>query len=354
MKLVNQLIRVSVWQALMVVILAVMGIFFIVLLIGELGNIGTAHYGMGLALAHSFLLLPAQVYALLPMLGFLAALLGLGHLSAQNELVAVRAAGMSRWKITLAVMQAAIIVIVLVTVVGEGFAFKWVAMANRMKSTALMKQVKDSSPSNFWVRGHDAMIYVKKAPTTHTLADVTVFHFNHHGELTSMVTAPNATALLHGWALHHAQVTTIGTKSIRAKTVSTIALPIDFTPVDLKADTQDPSALSLSVLWHGMAYRWQHHLSPNQVSFAFWLRVFQPISALIMIWLGVPFMFGSLRDSTLGFRLIVGLLLGFGLYMFNQVIGPFCMLYEWPPIIAGIIPSGVLLLLGFILFQRTR
>ena len=38
--------------------------------IDSLSNIGTAHYSIGIALVHSFLLLPSQLYTLMPMLGF--------------------------------------------------------------------------------------------------------------------------------------------------------------------------------------------------------------------------------------------------------------------------------------------
>lgn len=352
--LIKRTIMVAVWQALSVVMLAVMGIFFIVLLISELGDIGTAHYSMTLALIHSFLLLPSQIYSLLPMLGFLAALLGLGRLSSQNELIAIRAAGVSRWQITWAVMQAAIVVIILVTWMGERYAFQWVTMANSLKTTALQKKLTASEPEHFWVRGNHAFIYVEKALNSTTLDNVTVFHFNDQDQLIGMMHAKVANARQNSWMLHHVDTTVLTAKKMSVHHDKTQILAMDFKPSYLEANDQDPSQLSLKHLWHAMLYRWDHHLSPNQLSFAFWLRVFQPVNTLIMIWLGIPFVFGSLRHATMGYRIIIGIMLGFALYMLNQVIGPLCMLYQWPPMVAAVLPSLLLLAFGIYLLRSAN
>jgi lipopolysaccharide export system permease protein len=354
MQLIKRTIMIAVWQALIVVMLVVMGIFFIVLLIGDLSNIGTAHYGIGIALIHSFLLLPSQLYALLPMLGFLAALLGLGRLSSQNELIAIRAAGYSRWQITWSVMQASILVIILITWIGERYSYHWMDMANSLKNHAMQQKPKAKEPGHFWVRGNHAFIYVEKAIDAHTLKNVTVFHFNDQSQVTQMIHADIAHAKKSSWQLDKVSATQLGKKHVTLTTASTQQLAMDFKPSYLEASNQDPSQLSIQHLWHVMLYRWDHHLSPNQLSFAFWLRVFQPLNTLLMIWLGIPFVFGSLRHATMGYRIIVGIMLGFGLYMLNQVIGPLCMLYQWPPLIAAIIPSLLLLAFGIYLLRSAN
>ena len=58
-------------------------------------------------------------------------------------------------------------------------------------------------------------------------------------------------------------------------------LAMDFKPSYLQASDEDPSQLSIQHLWHAMLYRWDHHLSPNQLSFAFYYVFFSPSIRLL-------------------------------------------------------------------------
>jgi lipopolysaccharide export system permease protein len=352
--LINKLIIKAVWQAFFMVMLAVMGVFFMVLLIGELGSIGHFHYTVTDALMYSFLLLPSQLYSLLPMLGFLAAILGLGRLSTQNELVAVRAAGFSRWQIIKAVVFAAIVLISIVTWVGESYAFKWANKAQSMKSIALNQSTTFSKQSHSWLKGKNSIMFIDSIKGATTASGVTLFKFDQKGVLSNVIHAPSMIKGEKGWVLPKATNTLMNGSKIQKKLLTNYQPHIDFKPSFVQGENEDPAGSSLKELWGIAYYRWQHHLASDQISFAFWLRLFQPINTVIMIWLGIPFVFGTLRHSTMGFRLLIGIVVGFSFYMLNQVIGPLCMLYQWPPTLAAVIPSLLLIILGVVLLRGRK
>lgn len=349
--LINKLIIKAVWQAFFMVMLAVMGIFFMVLLIGELGRIGQVNYTVADAVLYSLLLLPSQLYALLPMLGFLAAILGLGRLSTQNELVAVRAAGFSRFQIMKAVIMAAFVLIVIITYFGEGYAFKWANDAQSLKSVALEQTDSTNHTGHVWLKGNHSLIYIDSIDNEKKASHVTEFNFDENQQVMSIIHADLLNKQAGSWMMPQATIKEIGRKAITVKTIKDYPLAVNFKPAFVQSEAIDPTSTSIKTLWGIAHYRWQHHLAADQSSFAFWLRLFQPLNTVIMIWLGIPFVFGTLRHSTMGFRLLIGIVVGFSFYMLNQVIGPLCMLYQWPPALAAIIPSLLLLTLGVILFK---
>ena len=61
---------------------------------------------------------------------------------------------------------------------------------------------------------------------------------------------------------------------------------------------------------------------------------------MAMMFFAVPFVFGSLRNSGAGLRLMIGVLIGVGFYVINEVTANFGQLYGWPPVLAASAPTG--------------
>ena len=100
--------------------------------------------------------------------------------------------------------------------------------------------------------------------------------------------------------------------------------------------------------------RLQNGLSVANYKFAFWQRVFAPLSVIIMILLAIPFVFASMRGATMGFRMLMGVMFGFGFYILNQFVGPMSVVYEVPPILAALLPSLVFAFISIIVLIRYK
>ena len=93
-------------------------------------------------------------------------------------------------------------------------------------------------------------------------------------------------------------------------------------------------------------------LQSDQFQYALWHRLLQPVAAIIMICLGIPFVFGSLRSVSIGQRLLVGILVGFIFYMINNFMGEVALIFNIPPLLAAASPCLVFLLVYLILIKR--
>ena len=101
-------------------------------------------------------------------------------------------------------------------------------------------------------------------------------------------------------------------------------------------------------------YRLQSGLDASGDKFAFWQRIFAPFATLVMVLLAIPFVFGLLRNATMGLRMLVGMIFGFGFYILHQFVGPMSIVYHVPPILAALLPSLIFAAIGSMLLFKVR
>src|SRR5262245_38784731 len=80
---------------------ALVAVFTVVNLTEELRLTDTPGYGVGQVIAFILKTLPAEAHRLVPAAALLGAVLGLGQLQRQNEIVALQAAGVSMARLVL-------------------------------------------------------------------------------------------------------------------------------------------------------------------------------------------------------------------------------------------------------------
>lgn len=85
---------------------------------------------------------------------------------------------------------------------------------------------------------------------------------------------------------------------------------------------------------------------------AFWGKVFQPATVIIMMLLAIPFAIQSQRASGLGSKLLVGIMLGLGFYFLNQLASNLTELNNWPALLSAAIPLMVFFALAVALLLR--
>ncbi len=347
----NYIARVVISSTAMVVLI-LLGVESFVQFIGELGDIGSHHYGMMQAMLYVPMTLPADLYQLFPMAGLLGSLLGLGRLASSNQLVVMRAAGVSKAKLTWAVVRAAFVMMVFVTIIGEFVAPSLFNYADDFKSAAMGNVVGYSALQHIWMKQKNSFVHIDRVDTPKKISGVTQYDYNDSHRLQKVIVAPYA-ELLHGvWRLVKPSVTTIGADNVKTKHLKTLDLNLNFDPKLVEMSRQEPTESSIVKLFENIRYRHRYGLNSDQYAFAFWQRMVQPLTTIVMICLGVPFIFGSLRNVTMGFRITMGILIGFGFYMLNQFFGPFSMVYQFPPWLAAVLPTLIFAVAGWLMMRK--
>jgi len=112
--------------------------------------------------------------------------------------------------------------------------------------------------------------------------------------------------------------------------------------------------LELTVLRQRIAYYEGRGLDASRLLSAYWGRIANSVSVVLMTMLALPFVLGSLRSTGAGARMLVGLVIGLGYYVLGELSANSREVFALDPIVAAWAPSGVLLVVTAIAVLRLR
>ena len=87
---------------------------------------------------------------------------------------------------------------------------------------------------------------------------------------------------------------------------------------------------------------------------AYWSRIVNPAVTLVMLLVAVPFVLSLRREVSMGQRVVVGVVLGLGFYLFDRMFSHFGLIYEMNPIFAAVFPTSLALIGALIGLARMR
>jgi lipopolysaccharide export system permease protein len=335
-------------------LLLVLGVDFLFAYVHELGGIGRGDYNAGAAFLYTALTLPSRLYQLFPMASLIGVLLALGLLSSRSELIVMRASGFSVFQIARAVMKVGLVLAVLVTLLGEFAVPKAEYTAETLKVRAKSGGQAVLTARGTWVREGDNFIHIRKLLPKGELQDVTYYEFNHAYQLQSAIFIETAQYEKDYWTLTNIQKSNISPERITTQTSATETWPSLVDPTLLDVLLSKPNDLSMFGLYKYIAYLKNNHQDASYYQLAFWKKIITPFSVMVMVFLGVPFVFGPLRSVSMGLRILAGIVVGFAFYLSNEIFGPLSLVYSFPPIIAAMIPPCLFFFLGYLMMRRVR
>lgn len=354
MRLLNQYVIKTVLQTSIIIVIALMSLDFFIQLIGEFRDIGEANYTLTQGFIYVFLLMPRDLYQLFPIVGLIGCLIGLGVLASHSELIVMRAAGMSLFQISFSVILAILMMVFVVTLIGEIIAPISIHYAENLKATDKSAGQAVATQQGVWLRDGPSFIHIESVKDTKHLEGISRYLFSIDHRLTSVAFAKEATYIDHQWQVSDIHQTDLDTKQVTTQTLSLANWAMNLNPTLLKLAQVEPYEMSMPKLWAYIHYQKQNKLRYETSALNFWQRVFQPLGTCVMMFLAIPFIFGPLRSVTAGLRLVAGVVVGFGFYMLNQFFGPFSLVYHFPPFLAALTPSLLFFGVGLTLIRKVK
>lgn len=354
MKILRRHIGSSIIRATLFVVFVLLCMQLFILFVNQLDDIGEGNYGVWQAFQYVFLMLPGGVYHFFPMAGLMGSLMGLGSLASHRELVVMRAAGVSVRGIVWSVLRAAILLIIIATLVGEFVAPFAMNLGEMHKAVARSGGQTLNTERGIWMRDRETFVHIQTmVPGVHLLG-VTRYRFDEDHRLEKVSYARRAVFRHHKWQLRDISETYFMARATKARHIDREEWDIEINPELLNLSRVEPDELSLIKLSKLIDYRRQNDLEVSNYVLGFWQRLVQPFSSLVMILLAVPFVMGSLRAMTMGVRMLIGVIFGLMFYLLNRFFGSFSVVYAMPPVVGVLLPSLVFLVMGWIAMRRVR
>ncbi|MCD6047328.1 MAG: putative YjgP/YjgQ family permease [Gammaproteobacteria bacterium] len=355
MNLIDRYLGKTILHTIFLVLFATAGIEFFILMIGELGDIGHNHYTLFSALFYVFLSLPEQIYQLFPMAGLLGMLMAFGLLANHSELVILQSTGMSPLRITAAALKTIIILLIAVSLLGEVVAPKATMYANSFKDKLLQSNKNKSGVAyDLWLHIQNNFIHIHEVDAQNNLSGISWYEFDDQNNLLQTTLANSAQYQNDQWIGYQIKQTLLADKKTLVQQKKSILLPLTMTPRILLDMTENPNDLSLGALHQSLEFHTHSHSESQALQFAFWRRIIQPLAALVMMLLAIPFIFGPLRRASNSLRLVIGIAVGFCFYYANQFFGPVVLLLHWPPLIGAILPTVLFGVIGIFMLYKLR
>lgn len=354
MKLLDAYIAKSVLAAIGLVTLMLTGLQIFILFVNQLDQLGKGDYGIMEAATFVMLQLPYEVYLFIPMASLLGCLIGLGIMANHRELVVMRAAGMSMWQMTLAVFKAAVIVMLIMTLIGEVWVPKMVRMANDVKMQALNGGQSLRTAHGIWLRHQNSFISIGDVLPGNVLQHVVQFQFNKAHQLRLSREMGEIKYEQGRWVAQNVAETRFYQTHTEVKHLNEMVWNIQLDPGFLQMGSSEPDEMTLQELYRYTEIKKKSHQAALSYQLTFWQRVIQPLTTLVMMLLAIPFIFGPLRSSTMGSKLLVGATVGFGFHIINRFFGSVSQVYQWPPEAAAVGPTIIFALLGLYLMKRSK
>jgi lipopolysaccharide export system permease protein len=117
---------------------------------------------------------------------------------------------------------------------------------------------------------------------------------------------------------------------------------------------QDTDSLAITKLYDYAQYLEKQNLDNGKYLLAYWGKVLQPLVIISLVLVAISFIFGPLREVTMGYRIFTGVVVGITFQLTQKLLGPASLLYGISPLFAVLLPIMFCFGLGLFLLARTR
>lgn len=340
-----------------VVLLALLGLFTFFALIDELGDVGKSITLLDLFFLQA-LQMPTRLYELLPIGLLIGAILALASLAQRNELVILRVSGVSGLK-----LMRMLWIITIPWVIGAFILSEVITPAAEMKSSEASLELLGRAGggrlySGYWFKEEapeegTRVINITELKPNGGVAGITLYEFRAGQELASFSQAVDGFLKDGMLVMNQVTETTVNASAVDAladakvpdlpitqvKKLKQRSLSTTLTPERLIARILTPERMSISVLNDYIAYQEANNLQTGREVVALWRKLAYPFTLLVMITIAAPIAFLQTRRGGVGGKVFVGILLGVGFFMINQLALNVGMLSKWAPWVTALVPN---------------
>lgn len=337
------------------VLLALLSLFFFFDLIRELDDLGRGQYRLTAMLGYVALTLPSHAYVLLPAAGLMGTLFALARMSEQSEITVMRASGFSLAQLALHVSAAGAVIAVTTFALGELVVPYTEEAAKGMRLKATRSIVAREFRSGFWVKDDKSFVNIQDVTADTELLSLRIYEFDAAYRLTAISRADKGTyAGANKWQLANVELTRFeGDRAVLQRlpfaTWNSVLTP-DILSV-LKIVPERMSALNLRA--------YIEHLRDNRqkatrYEIAFYNKVLYPLAAMAMMVLAIPFALGSARAGGVGLKIVMGILIGLAFHFAGRLFSHLGVLNDWPALASAGLPLLIVILTATLALRRAE
>ena len=332
------------------------GIYAFFNFIDEIKFIGQGDYTITKAAIYVAADLPAVIYSHSSVIILLGCLLALGHLASTSQLVIVRGGGVSIMQIAKIVIRSAILFIAIIIFIGEIVSPITTEYAENSRAKALGSDISAINQQGFWIKDGNSIINVKKNFGGHLFGDITLIKLNELNQLDSVVHSKRA--IFNGNNLDFENTVSYELNhddklvSIQLEEYQKYNTQVTFDQELIASLKKEPHELSTWNLYKQINFLTNNNLATKAFEVELYKRIIKPITLIAMLLFSMLFIFGSLRDSSLGKKIFLGVMVSLFFELASRLGGMLSLRFDYNPLLSASIPTAIVLVIAFILLRR--
>ncbi|MEM7170792.1 MAG: LPS export ABC transporter permease LptG [Pseudomonadota bacterium] len=329
---------------------SLLGIILLITLVDLLDKSSNKQVSFGIVVQLALMKLPFLAQEVMPFTILFAGMMTFWRLTRSNELVVVRAAGISVWQFLLPVLSMGVLVGVLTVGVLNPLAS---ALFSRFELLdARLSERKNSvlavSDKGIWIRQADevgqTVIHAGRVSSRALiLYHVIVFQFGEGDQFLGRIDARRARLEKGNWVLNDAWVTVPGEQSVFEETTR---LPTNLTTSKIQESFARPETISVWSLPSFIALLENAGFSALKHKLRLHRLLAVPLLFTAMLLLAATFSMRPQRRGRVATIILAGVLTGFLLHFLSNFVFALGLSAKIPVILAAWTPAGICMMLG--------
>lgn len=322
-------------------------------LLDQLDDVGRGTYQVHDAFLYTALLLPRRFIQIAPFVALLGTVIALGKLAVHSELIAMRVAGLSPVRISLAPLGIGMVLLLSVAALEQFIAPQLQQKAITLRALALEQSAELGKNLGIWTRneknilriGH--MLHAKKA------IGIEILQLDQEGSLLTHTLAESADIIDDDiWKLKAVVIRTFSDDRISAQHYDTWNWSSFLNPEDVLTLTKPPESLSPVELVRHVDFLRSTGQDADAYALALWRKIGSALMTIAMLLLSIPFVFGSIRTG-LSNKLVFAALIGVAVYLIDQIIANVGLIMHVNPTAIALVPSLTMIMAAIVWLRRT-
>lgn len=339
----------------LLVLLALLCLFFFFDLIRELDDLGRGQYRLTAMLGFVALTLPSHAYVLLPAAGLMGTLFALARMSEQSEITVMRASGLSLAQLALHVSAAGAVIAAATFALGELVVPYTEEAAKGLRLKATRSIVAREFRSGFWVKDDRSFVNIQDVTADTELLSVRIYEFDSSYRLTAISRAEKGTyAGANKWQLSNVELTRFEADKAVLERLPIATWSSVLTPDILSVLKIVPERMSALNLRAYIEHLRDNRQKSTRYEIAFYNKVLYPLAALAMMVLAIPFALGSARAGGVGIKIVMGILIGLAFHFAGRLFSHLGVLNDWPAFASAAVPLLIVVLTATLALRRAE
>ena len=379
MKILDRYFTINICQAVAFVLIAFLALVAFMDLTSILPSVGKNDFGIQHAFLYVLLLVPGNVYQVMPVAALIGTIYTMAQFAASSEFTIMRASSMSTRQAAWILFKIGAIFVVIAFIFGELITPRTAPVAERMRLTVKGGAVSAEFRSGMWTRDsvHEngvrgqitgtRFFNVRRIAGDGQLEDVRLYEFDNNMRMRSLVTAARGSyGGNNTWQLADVTETTFSnsrqlgvpgaavpagqtiqstygqeTASISTRKLASYVLASEITPKILSVSRSDPERMSATELAVYTRHLAENKQETERFKVAFWKKLIDPLSIFVLMALALPFAYLHTRSGGVSLKIFIGIMIGVSFLLINSLFSHLGVLTILPAFLTAVAPSAL-------------